>query len=1078
MATSNNRDVRLGVAIDVAGEADVTRLAAAVRALGKEGDPAAAEYHRLGDALDALTVKTREAREAEAGARTELNADRAALAAKRDELSKLKASSDAATRGTTEFRDAEKTLRLALIDGAAALREKKDGLAQASTAARTAAAAEATLRAELAALVTANKQAGASAKAAGADQVAAGEAARKSLAGIGDQLRTLQQAAAAVVGGTLLSGLIGSLAQTTDQFTNLQARIRLATGEGVAFDTAFKGVLDVAQRTNTSLQATGELFTRIATAGKAIGVTTADALRLTETINQSLIVSGASAESSSAAVTQLIQGLQSGVLRGEEFNSVMEQAPRLAKALSDGLGVTTGELRKLAEAGQLTSAAVIQSLLGQSAALKAEFDKMPLTIGRSIQSLSNAWTQYIGEASNATGASATVAKAIDLVAKNLDTLAALLYGAGKAAIAFKAIRVAEEFLALGTAAKIATAETVAFTAAQTAANAAAGGTAATVSRFASLLGTLKLGVLVTVLANVKEIGTAIGEGTAKLFGYGKAFEQLEIAMKADADAARANAAAKAELAQKMQLAADKALGLNDQSRKLVGEFTDVTLKGGEVSAALEKITKNLELGNLDGIRNAGTALDALAQRALISGAQIRDSLATALKGIDLGVFEAEARAAFDTSEQGARRLKAALDAIALESLRRAGTSVQELQTGFSAAATSALNDLDALAKGLKTLGAQSDDTGRLLAAGVDKALAAANTERAVREVIARLEALGKQGLITGEQLAAGLARAQEKIDDLKPGINSLSEAMKAFGLTTREESAAMAAKLGEAYQRISNSAQVSLADQRTAFEKWAAVATAANGGVETSAVKLARGILEIREASNSAGKAGADAATAIKRGMDAAAVSVGNLATVLDGMAAKARNARFDAEAAAAAARSAGERQALGELATETFNSPAAVLARKKSDGTLSAKDADAAKTNFDIARSNLFQAQQNGNGVNVSDFNRAYNEAREIYEATHPVGLVADPRIAIDAEIVRLNALHGTNPSGSPSGSSPFGPRVPAPAPATASPNSTHVVNLNFGGNSTRVSVSTEADATALVRALEQAARSSGLSA
>ena len=112
---------------------------------------------------------------------------------------------------------------------------------------------------------------------------------------------------------------------------------------------------------------------RLVALGHSYGsLVTAEALRLTETVNQAVRLSGASAQASEAALTQLIQGLQGGVLRGDEFNSVMEQAPRLAKALADGLGVTTGALRTMAEAGQLSSETVIRALQGQARAVGPE----------------------------------------------------------------------------------------------------------------------------------------------------------------------------------------------------------------------------------------------------------------------------------------------------------------------------------------------------------------------------------------------------------------------------------------------------------------------------------------------------------------------------------------------------------------------------------------------------------------------------------------------------------------------------------------------------------------------------------
>ena len=109
------------------------------------------------------------------------------------------------------------------------------------------------------------------------------------------------------------------------------------SGDSKELHSSLEGVRQVATRTTSSLEATANLYARISQAGKDLGVTQQQALKITEAINQSIQISGGSAASAEAAITQLIQGLQSGVLRGEEFNSMMEQAPRLTTALSDSL---------------------------------------------------------------------------------------------------------------------------------------------------------------------------------------------------------------------------------------------------------------------------------------------------------------------------------------------------------------------------------------------------------------------------------------------------------------------------------------------------------------------------------------------------------------------------------------------------------------------------------------------------------------------------------------------------------------------------------------------------------------------
>jgi tape measure domain-containing protein len=126
---------------------------------------------------------------------------------------------------------------------------------------------------------------------------------------------------------------------------------------------------------------------------------------LTETINQSIKVSGASAQASEAAIVQFAQAIGSSVLRGDELNSIIEQAPRLAQALADGLGVPIGKLKELGEAGQLSADVVIKALRQQSEVIDAEYKKLPLTVGSSIENLKTSWMVYIGELDKSNGVS-------------------------------------------------------------------------------------------------------------------------------------------------------------------------------------------------------------------------------------------------------------------------------------------------------------------------------------------------------------------------------------------------------------------------------------------------------------------------------------------------------------------------------------------------------------------------------------------------------------------------------------------------------------------------------------------------
>ena len=159
-----------------------------------------------------------------------------------------------------------------------------------------------------------------------------------------------------------------------------------------ALDAADRAlVLDVAQQTGSSLDATAALYAQIAASGGEMGMSNRQVLDLVRTINQSIQISGAFGQESEAVIRKLVQGLQNGVLRREEIDSVREQAPRLAWVLSDGLDVPMGALLALAEQGRLTTDVVVSALQNQRSAIEQEFALLPDTLGRVWQRVRNDW---------------------------------------------------------------------------------------------------------------------------------------------------------------------------------------------------------------------------------------------------------------------------------------------------------------------------------------------------------------------------------------------------------------------------------------------------------------------------------------------------------------------------------------------------------------------------------------------------------------------------------------------------------------------------------------------------------------
>ncbi|HFQ7232392.1 TPA: tape measure protein [Yersinia enterocolitica] len=187
--------------------------------------------------------------------------------------------------------------------------------------------------------------------------------------------------------------------------------------------TVTNRVFDISQDTRAGLEATATLYGRLERATRSAGTSTADLAKLTTTINKGLIVSGATAEEASSTMIQLSQALASGVLRGEEFNSISENGSRLAVALADSLGVTVGQLRAMAAEGKLTTDVVVNGLLKQSEVIAKEFGNTVLTMGQAFTVASNNITKFVGESSSVNTALNIFNQGVITLSENLGVIA-------------------------------------------------------------------------------------------------------------------------------------------------------------------------------------------------------------------------------------------------------------------------------------------------------------------------------------------------------------------------------------------------------------------------------------------------------------------------------------------------------------------------------------------------------------------------------------------------------------------------------------------------------------------------------
>ncbi|MDP7845821.1 tape measure protein [Acinetobacter pittii] len=252
-----------------------------------------------------------------------------------------------------------------------------------------------------------------------------GDFATKSMDGLSVATRQLAGYMAGLV-------TVGAAVSKMDTYTGIQNQLKLVTDGQNQLNTAMDNTFEIAQRSRSSWESTATVYQKLAMNAKDVGLAQEDIGRLTETISKGIALSGATAAQADAAIMQLGQALGSGALRGDEFNSVMENGYGLMQLIAKGMNVPIGQLKSMAENGELTSEKVTKALLKMSDEADKQFGKTDATIGQSLGLLSNSLTQFIGEAGRSSGAAQVLSGSIEGLANNFELLAdgAVVLGIG------------------------------------------------------------------------------------------------------------------------------------------------------------------------------------------------------------------------------------------------------------------------------------------------------------------------------------------------------------------------------------------------------------------------------------------------------------------------------------------------------------------------------------------------------------------------------------------------------------------------------------------------------------------------
>jgi tape measure domain-containing protein len=199
---------------------------------------------------------------------------------------------------------------------------------------------------------------------------------------------SVKRLALSLAGAFTVREIIGLI----DKGKQLDAQLKLATATSGNFAKAQEDVRRISAQTRSELGATASLYGNFQRNAKELGITQDDAARATRTVSETFKISGAGAVEAAQATRQLVQALQSGVLRGDEFNSVMESSPRLTRLLAESLGVPIGALRAMAEAGELTSDKLVRAFTDKkfTEGIDAEFKQLPVTFDQALTQIENA----------------------------------------------------------------------------------------------------------------------------------------------------------------------------------------------------------------------------------------------------------------------------------------------------------------------------------------------------------------------------------------------------------------------------------------------------------------------------------------------------------------------------------------------------------------------------------------------------------------------------------------------------------------------------------------------------------------
>lgn len=217
------------------------------------------------------------------------------------------------------------------------------------------------------------------------------------------------------------------LIELAEAYSQITARLKLATQYTGDFAEVQAGLEQVARSTGSSLVNAVEVYERMAPALASMGLFGAKAVGVVETVNKAVALTAPSAQAASSALMQFGQMMGGAAVQAQEWNSVSEQTPGLAAAIAEGFGTTIKGMKDLIATGKLAPQEIIQALDKVRGRVERDFASLPKTIGQAMTILQDSLMKVVGTADEGSGALQSMANAIIFVADGVAALA----GAGE-----------------------------------------------------------------------------------------------------------------------------------------------------------------------------------------------------------------------------------------------------------------------------------------------------------------------------------------------------------------------------------------------------------------------------------------------------------------------------------------------------------------------------------------------------------------------------------------------------------------------------------------------------------------------